>query len=366
MHSVLVLGGYGFFGARIASRLARDGNIRVLVGGRDRARALAAAASMNLPPDAAIAIDAAAADFAAALAALRIDLLIHTAGPFQTQDYAVARAAIAARCNYIDLADGRAFVAGIGALDAEARAAGVCVVSGASSVPALSSAVVDRYAPEFARLDAIRMGIGTGGRPPGPATMRAVLGYCGKPLTRWQDGAWVTTRGWLDTIRYRFPAPVGTRALGSCDVPDLELFPARYAPVRSVTFHAGFGGRLVHGAVELCARLVQAGLLTSLRPLAPALHRVATWIEPLLADSSAMFVELSGVDAEGSALVRRWHLLALRNHGPNIPCGAALALARRCAAGNAPAPGAYPCVGLVRVNEYLAQLPDLDLRVIAD
>jgi saccharopine dehydrogenase-like NADP-dependent oxidoreductase len=36
-----------------------------------------------------------------------VDSVIHTAGPFQGQDYAVARSAIAAGANYIDLADGR-------------------------------------------------------------------------------------------------------------------------------------------------------------------------------------------------------------------------------------------------------------------
>ena len=37
------------------------------------------------------------------------------------------------------------FVAGIAALDAEARNAGVLVVSGASTVPAVSAAVVDAF-----------------------------------------------------------------------------------------------------------------------------------------------------------------------------------------------------------------------------
>jgi uncharacterized membrane protein len=40
------------------------------------------------------------------------------------------------------LADGRQFVAGISSLDALAAAAGLTVISGASSVPALSSAVI--------------------------------------------------------------------------------------------------------------------------------------------------------------------------------------------------------------------------------
>jgi hypothetical protein len=46
----------------------------------------------------------------------------------------------------VDLADGRDFVCGIDVLDPQAKAAGVLLLSGASSVPALSSAVVDALA----------------------------------------------------------------------------------------------------------------------------------------------------------------------------------------------------------------------------
>ncbi|MCS6763013.1 MAG: hypothetical protein MO853_02215 [Candidatus Protistobacter heckmanni] len=100
--------------------------------------------------------------------------------------------AIASGANYINLADGRDFVAGISRLDSLARERDVLVASGASSVPALSSAVVDRYLPSFSRLNTIRVGIGSGARSPGTATLRSVFGYCGKPFQSLQDGRWQT------------------------------------------------------------------------------------------------------------------------------------------------------------------------------
>src|SRR5258706_1646448 len=106
-------------------------------------------------------------------------LVISTAGPFQGQDYRVARAAIAARAHYIDIADGRDFVCGIGALDAEARANDVLAVSGASSVPALSSAADDRYRSEFAQLRGVDFASFTSSRIPGDVTVGAVYGYFG-------------------------------------------------------------------------------------------------------------------------------------------------------------------------------------------
>src|SRR5450830_1185214 len=141
MHTILVLGGYGFFGSRICQALSREKNIRLLIGGRDAVQAQSMAMRLGLQAAQGLAIDARAADLTQQLAAHKVATVIHTAGPFQGQDYAVARAAIAANANYIDLADGRDFVAGIVELEQAARERGLLVTSGASSLPALSSAV---------------------------------------------------------------------------------------------------------------------------------------------------------------------------------------------------------------------------------
>ncbi len=58
MRTVLVLGGYGFFGQRISAALASTGSVRVLVGGRDLERASAATRAMGLPVEHAVALDA--------------------------------------------------------------------------------------------------------------------------------------------------------------------------------------------------------------------------------------------------------------------------------------------------------------------
>ena len=77
------------------------------------------------------------------------------------QGYEVAEACIRCGVHYIDLADGRDFVANIHRLDTAAKAAGVLVISGASTVPGLPSAVLTRYASEFVALEQIDFGIAT-------------------------------------------------------------------------------------------------------------------------------------------------------------------------------------------------------------
>jgi hypothetical protein len=90
MHSVLVLGGYGFFGQRICAALAKVSSIELHVAGRDYTQAAALVAALDLPTDRALRMDAHSVGFARHLTELGIDTLIHTAGPFQGQNYAVA------------------------------------------------------------------------------------------------------------------------------------------------------------------------------------------------------------------------------------------------------------------------------------
>src|SRR4051812_40575391 len=148
-YRILILGGYGNFGLRIARALATHADCLLILAGRDRERAEAAIRSLQQSGSVAalqaVRLDAEDQHLAEQLIELKVNAVIHTAGPFQGQSYAVATACIDAGVHYVDLADGRAFVCGITALDAAARARRVLVVSGASTVPALSAAVIDHY-----------------------------------------------------------------------------------------------------------------------------------------------------------------------------------------------------------------------------
>ena len=127
LSTVLVLGGYGGFGARLVRRLAADGH-DVLVAGRRLAKAEAFCAGMKRRHPLEADRDG---NLASILDRHEPSLVIDAAGPFQGSGYGVPTACIAAGIPYLDLADGRRFVTGIGALDRDAREAGVAVISGA-------------------------------------------------------------------------------------------------------------------------------------------------------------------------------------------------------------------------------------------
>lgn len=362
---ILLLGAYGFFGSRIAAGLSRNPRVQLILAGRSLEKATAMAYQLGFTADHARRIDADDPRLAAQLRKLGVNVLIHTAGPFQQQDYHVAHAAIEAGCHYLDLSDGRRFVNGISRLDSAARAARVSIISGTSSLPALTSAVVDHYLPEFSRLDAIRIGISSGALVPGIATVRGIFGYLGKPIRVFEDGQWLERHGWLDQQQHEFPRPVGARIFGCCEVPDLSLLPARYPGVKTVTFHAGFASHTGHRMVEWLARQVQSGRIASAVPFAGLFYWLGRRLQPLLSDSGGMYLKLAGLDQDGAPRSITWTLLASDNHGPTIPCAPSIALTNKIAAGFVPPAGAGPCLGLLTMDEILEPLKGLRIREIA-
>ena len=330
---VLVIGGYGNFGSYIASALADDANIQLLIGGRSAAKAQAFVAGLTVAHPAEAHVIDIAGDVPSALARIAPDIVIHTTGPFQTQDYRVARACIAQGCHYVDLADARDFVAGIGALDRQARDRDVLVVSGASSVPCLTAAVIDDHLEGFARLDHVDYGISAAQQTNrGLATTSAVLGYVGKPFTALRDGAMRVIHGWQDLHTEHYPE-LGTRLFGNCDVPDLALFPTRYPGLLTQRFSAGHELAILHIGTWLLSWVVRLGLVRSLAGHAELLLRLSLLFDRLGSSRSGFHMYLSGTGQDGTRRRARFFLIARSGHGPYIPCMPAILLARRLARG---------------------------------
>jgi hypothetical protein len=360
---ILIVGGYGAFGGRVAERLAREQNLDIVIAGRsaDKAREQAAtlARSARAHVDH-VALDATSAT-AADLQTLAPAVLINASGPFQQQDYRLARACIAAGCHYIDLADARAFVTGIGVLDAEARAAHVSVVSGASSVPGLSSAALRRMAQELAQLDEVHIGISPGNSfDPGVATAASIIGQAGKPFLVRSGGRQVTAYGWQGLHRHRFPE-IGARWMSDVDVPDLELLPQNYPELSNARFSAGLEVGAFHLGLWAASFLVRAGAVGDLSALATPMLAVKRRLSALGSDTGGMFVRVIGRDHAGTRRIRAWNLIARRGDGPYVPAMASVILAKRLVAGEGLPAGAGPCFGLFTLSDFETEVSDLDI-----
>ena len=342
---LIVLGGAGNFGARIVRALCRDTHIELISAGR-RQQVVPGAEHV-----ATAVLDSTASDFAARLAALKPGLVVHCAGPFQGQDYRVAEAALAAGAHYLDLADGRDFVANFAAAnDAAARAAGRCAISGASTLPALSGAVLEELCIGLDPQE-IDICIAPGQKAPrGTATLEAVFSYLGRPVRVWEEGRWRERTGWMDLKRV--PLDFATRWAALCDVPDLELLPQRYPTLRSARFHAALEFGVEHFALWMLAAIRRMGLPLPVARWAVAMNGMAGWLDARGGQWGGMRVSVTGALADGSRVRCNWLLTAPAVDGPEIPCMAAILLARRFADGKAPAPGAIACTGLLRLDEF--------------
>lgn len=358
---VLVVGGYGNFGFIVCRHLSGVPGIELFAAGRDAARLQTLAGQFPLQTWCG---DAQGPGFAEALRQLQINLVIHTGGPFQGQSYRVAEQCIEAGVHYCDLADCRTFVNGIDVLDAQAKAAGVAVLSGCSSVPSLSAALLDEHRQRFSRIDRIEHGISSSAKMPGLATIEGVLAYAGQPILQRRNGQAHPVPGWLGLQRRQLPG-LGWRWLANVDVPDMDLFGARYG-ARDLVFKAGPG--LMPGALAnaLLAQARRIGLIKDPQPWARRLHRLGSVCERFGNGLSALYIEAHGVDHNNLPLHMTIQLTAAREKGPEIPSCASVALACKMAAGYQPAAGARPCVGEISVAEYLTAIDapnDIQLSV---
>lgn len=361
MSRILVIGGYGGFGARLSRRLAEAGH-EMVVAGRDRAKAQRFCAGL---PDSRPAVVDRDGDVAAALADIRPDLVIDAAGPFQDSGYRVPQACISAGISYLDLADARDFVTGIGCLDPAARAAGVAVVPGASSVPALTGAVARRLADGLDRVVDVEIALSApNGGGEGASVIGAILSYVGRPVRLWRGRRWDRAIGWQELRREDFILGDGSgvrgRLVAIADVPDCEILPELLPGRPAVTFRAGteLGFHMI--GLWLASWPVRWGWIRSLRPAALLLLRLFRLTLRLGGRRSAMKLILRGT-AGTRAVERRWTLIGERGDGPHVPTLAAALLAEDILAGKLP-PGARHAACLLELERFEAAFAGLALR----
>jgi len=351
---VLILGGYGVFGSRLAELLTRDG-CEVVIAGRDAAAARDAAARIG-----ATALRLDRSGDLEPIAELGLDVVVDAAGPFGAyggDPYRLPRYCLARGIDYLDLSDDARFTAGLAAVDAEARHAGRFALSGASSVPGLSSAVVTALADDLDEIDTIETAILPGNRAPrGRSVISSILGQAGGPMRMWKDGAWRETRSWSAPRRIELE-PGLVRTGYRVAVPDTELFPEHFGAT-SVDFRAGMELGVLNRSVLAWGALRRLGLDIGGHPLSVAL---SAWLADRLlglgTDRGGMVVVVTGKKAE-ERVERRWTLIAEAGEGPFVPAIVARAVIR-VAASKGIAPGARPCLSEVPLAEIERAMADL-------
>ena len=285
--------------------------------------------------------------------------MIDASGPFQTYGddcYRVIKACLTHGANYLDLADGSDFVAGVGAFDDRAKAAGLYIVSGASSFPVLTAAAVRRLSAGMAAVKTIRGGIAPSPYAGvGENVIRAIAGYAGRPIRRKRGGVFCTGYPLTEHLRYTIAppgcVPLHNKMFSLVDVPDLQALTVLWPEADEIWMGAAPVPELLHRFLAALAWPVRLRLLPTLSPIAPLMHFATNhvrWGE----HRGGMFVEVDGVAASGARLKRTWHLLAEGDDGPLIPAMAVEAIVRNVLQGRPPQPGARAAVRELELDAY--------------
>lgn len=355
-YKILIIGGYGVFGGRLAHLLSDHKDIELIIAGRNRAKAEAFCTRQNgnalFTP-----LEFDRANIKITLETLSPNLVIDASGPFQNYGddrYQTVRAAIATHTNYLDFADSAEFVASIHQFNEAAKKAGIFVLSGVSSFPVLTAAVIRAIGHE---VDVKNV---TGGIAPSPFAgvglnvMRAVISYTGSPVTIRRNGRDAVAVGLGESVYYTI-APPGLKPLRNIrfslvDVPDLQVIPTEYPEIQNLWMGAGPGPEILHLILNLLAKMRATLGLPSLARLSPVFYWVLNHLK-IGEHRGGMFVEIAG-SKNGSPITRSWHLLAEGDDGPLIPSMAIEALTRKLLVGERPIIGARAATNELELADF--------------
>lgn len=353
---ILIIGGYGVFGGRLIELLSDIIDLELIVCGRNLSKAQEFCTAFK--GQATIrALELDRKDIASVLCTERPQIVVDASGPFQAYGidcYSVIKSCIAEGVHYLDFADAADFVYGVSQFDKEAKAAGVFILSGVSSFPVLTAAVL--------RDMALTMDIVTvqGGIAPsvyagvGLNVMRAVMSYAGEPVTLQRNGVIGHGIGLAEIFRYTVSVP-GKMPLKNIrfslvDVPDLQIIPPEHPTLTDIWMGAGPVPEALHRVLNLLAKMRARFKLPSLVPFSKLFYTVLNMVK-FGEHRGGMFVHAEGT-ANGKSIVQSWHLLAEGDDGPYIPSMTIEAIIRKFTLGQQPDAGARSGANALELGDY--------------
>ncbi len=119
-------------------------------------------------------------------------------------------------------------------------------------------------------------------------------------------------------------------------------------------------------ALGLLGWLVRLRLVRSLDAHAKRLLKLAFLFDRFGSSRSGFHMFLAGEGRDGRPRRVRFFIIARSGHGPHLPCVPAILLARKLSRDEVAARGAFPCLDLIGLEEYLGALEGLDISVHAD
>jgi Saccharopine dehydrogenase NADP binding domain len=363
--TVLVLGGYGNAGSAITGLLLAHSDHAVRVGGRhvDRAQRLVdelGARDGTWPARLeSVRVDAGdPVSLASALAG--VDLIIAAAGTSRSAETAVA-AAFSAGVDYLDIQVGHAKATQLLAMDAQARAAGVTLVTDGGFHPGVPAALV-RYADqrmgglERAAVASVIAMDWAALRPLADSTVAEMMeAFRDFAYEEYRSGRWGTA-GRQPT--FTFPEPFGPRKAAAMGLAEMHQLTRALPGLRETGFYVGGFNPVVDYAV---IPLAMAGMRIAPERLGPPLGRLLHWA--LLRFARPPYGTILQLDGNGPGEPSRPLMRISHPDAYFVTAAPTVAAALQILDGTARRPGAHTQAMLVEPTRFFADQSAMGLTV---
>lgn len=360
--TVLVLGGYGETGRRVARLLAERTDARIVLAGRDAARAAALAAQLGTHRATGIGLDA--TDLPAVTRALHgVEVLVNAA-VVPEHVPGLARATVAAGCDWLDFQINREQARSLDGLAAEISAAGRCFVTQAGFHPGVPAALVRWAAAHVDELHTAWVAgllLEPGGLPATSGLDELVAGFRDFRGMRYEDGRWedVGSR-WAEWPTVDFGAGFGRRRTFPMEFDELYPLPDQIPTLRRL----GFSITMDTATNVASALVVPALTLAGSRPWAvSACSRLLAWTSRTFARPPYGCVVTLGATGlrDGLAVTPRVRLF--HENGYDLTAIAGESMIEQLIAGDVRRPGLHRMGQLADPDRLLADLAAMGAQV---
>ncbi|HEY2881396.1 MAG TPA: hypothetical protein VGJ15_03160 [Pirellulales bacterium] len=263
MKRTIILGGRGHFGRTLAEQL-RMRNVSPLVAARN------GVADLQLDAD----------DHASLRRNLQADdLVLDAAGPYHRRSMALVDAAIEIGFDVIDLNDDLGYAEQMLVRVERIAAARIRVLTSASSVSAVSAAMVRQSG--FLEPVSVLVWLAPASRfTANRGTALSLIRSVGKPIRTWRDGVLQAERGWSQSRSFHMPPPLGKINGRLFESADAIWLPRSWPSLRQVEMFVDTNTLGVNNLLRLAA---SSG---SVRMLLVRIAGIAVWLSKRVGSSA--------------------------------------------------------------------------------
>ncbi len=208
-------------------------------------------------------------------------LVILAAGPFQYLSTQLAFLAASANTHYFDLCDDPGYLAEILGRSEDLQNISSVLISGLSTLPALSLFLMEKLISEMDFIDEVQIGLFIGNnnlKGPG-AVFSAIEGLC-RQSHFLMGGNIKEIISWSNPIDFEYPAPIGKIPSYAFPTPDLMFFQKLYS-LKNFSARLGFEWSAARASFKIFQALIRRGQTKTVRRLVrlffPVFSRFHAW-----------------------------------------------------------------------------------------